>query len=230
MLSLSSSIVVAVPVSSATSSSPPSKGGIRAQWTVVLSAATVPTLMRQNCSRHCCSSSKQGNLNLIFPLVLEGFCRQLLSILECFGVCCTLHGSRNRLVWPPDGRPDQWTIDNTLHSKTLEFPPVVVVFRSKAACAASPRAAAALEDTSRAALRPGSAAVVKISACVDVASVDPHGSVVTPESASFQASEQRVCTRVVASRGFGSAASFSMFQLRVQGCSTQTTPAVPVQL
>ena len=86
-----------------------------------------------------------------------------------------------------------------------------VVFRSKAACAASPRAAAALEDatdTSRAALRPGSAAVVKISAGVDVASVDPHGSVVTPEPASFQASEQRVCTRVVASRGFGSAASF----------------------
>ena len=57
-------------------------------------AATVPALVCLANSRHYCSSSKQGNLNLMFPPVLEGGCRYLLSIAAC-GVCCILHGSRD---------------------------------------------------------------------------------------------------------------------------------------
>ena len=59
--------------------------------------------------------------------------------------------------------------------------------RSNAACAASPRAAAAFEEathTSWAALRPGTAAVVKISAGLDCEAVSPLGSVAIPGSAS----------------------------------------------
>ena len=61
--------------------------------------------------------------------------------------------------------------------------------RSNAACAASPRAAAAMEEathTSRAALCPGTAAVVRISAGLDCASVSPLGPVARPGSAYFK--------------------------------------------
>ena len=61
--------------------------------------------------------------------------------------------------------------------------------RSNATCAASPRVAAATEEathTSRAALRPGTAAMVKISAGLDCEAVGPLGSVVMPGSASFK--------------------------------------------
>ena len=61
--------------------------------------------------------------------------------------------------------------------------------RSNAACAASPRAAAAMEEathTSRAALRPGTAAVVKnISRAWTCEAVSHLGSVVMPGSSSF---------------------------------------------
>ena len=59
----------------------------------------------------------------------------------------------------------------------------------KAAGAASPLAATALEDathTSRAALLPGTAAVVKRSARVECVVVSPLGSVVIPGSASLR--------------------------------------------
>ena len=58
-----------------------------------------------------------------------------------------------------------------------------------AACPASPRAAAAMDEathTSRAAMRPGTAAVVKISAGLDCEAVSPLGSVVMPGSESLK--------------------------------------------
>ena len=68
----------------------------------------------------------------------------------------------------------------------------VKVYDQTAACAASPRAGAALgwesTHTSRAAVRPGTAAaaaVVKRSACLDCFAVSSLGSVVMPGSASF---------------------------------------------
>ena len=42
----------------------------------------------------------------------------------------------------------------------------------------------------------------------------------------FQPSEHRVDTREAVFRGFSSAAGFSLFKMRVQECSTQTTPAL----
>ena len=55
-------------------------------------------------------------------------------------------------------------------------------------CGVSPRPAAAMEEathTSRAALRPGTAAAVKISAGLDCEAVSPLGSAVMPEYASY---------------------------------------------
>ena len=84
-------------------------------------------------------------------------------------------------------RPDKGSIVNVLVAQVWDFIPVVGQFAIKDACAASPRAAAAQGEathTSRAALRPGAAAVVKRSAGEDCASVSPLGSVVIPGSAS----------------------------------------------
>ena len=84
--------------------------------------------------------------------------------------------------------PSRGTIVNALVTQVWDFIPVVGSFRSNDACAASPRAAAALGEathTSRAALRPGTAAVVKISAGLDFEAVRPLGSFVMPGSVSF---------------------------------------------
>ena len=56
-----------------------------------------------------------------------------------------------------------------------------IVFRAKAACAASPRAAASLPLK-----RPETAVAVKRSASLDCVFLNPWGSVVTPGSASFR--------------------------------------------
>ena len=80
---------------------------------------------------------------------------------------CPLHiAYRSRDCWvsTPIGCPDQRTIDDTLDSRVLLSLRSWDVFRSKAACAASHRAAAVVEDatqTSTASPRPGTAAVVK---------------------------------------------------------------------
>ena len=66
--------------------------------------------------------------------------------------------------------------------------------RSKAACAASLQAAAALEDathTSRAALRPETATVVKMSAGLNCVSVSPLGSTAIPGPASLSPPRRR---------------------------------------
>ena len=85
------------------------------------------------------------------------------------------------------GCPNQGATDDQ-EPEGLEFLVCSVRFlQSQAACTASLRAAAAVEDathTSRAALRLGTAAVVKRSAGLDCVSVSPLGSVVIPGSAS----------------------------------------------
>ena len=90
---------------------------------------------------------------------------------------------------------------------------------STAACAASPRAAAAIEEathTSRAAPRPGTAVVVKISARPGLRSGEPSGFRSDAWVCKFQAANHSVNARVVSSRDFGSAAGFRVFQLWVQ--------------
>ena len=115
-------------------------------------------------------------------------------------MCCPFrHAAMSaacRWVWPYITRPDQWTTDNTLHSKLQDFSSTMGRFliRNRPRCISWD--AAAEEDatrTSRAALRPGggggdegTAAVVKMSAGVDVVSVSCRGSVVTPGSVSFK--------------------------------------------
>ena len=69
-------------------------------------------------------------------------------------------------------------------------------------------------QTSRAAPRPGTAAVVKISASMDVVSVSPRGSVVAPGSASFKPlPAARAHKRSGLVWGFSSTARFFVFQL-----------------
>ena len=66
--------------------------------------------------------------------------------------------------------------------------------------------AAAMEEathTSRAALRPGTAAVLKISAGLDCEAVSPLSSGVMPGVCKFHAADHSVDTRVVPSRGLG---------------------------
>ena len=60
-------------------------------------------------------------------------------------------------------------------------------------------------NTFRAALRPGTAAVVKMSAGLDCEAVSPLGSVAMPR---FHAADHSVNARTVSSRGFGCAAGF----------------------
>ena len=141
------------------SSSPPPKRGDRVQWFVVLPTSPAGS----HCSRHCCSSLKQGNLNLMCPPVSECFCRW--SISACCDVCCILHGSRDSCVW--------------LHPKILDFPSIrMLKFRSEAA-----RHHANIQSRAE----PG----------------DSRGGVAS-----------------------ATATDLFMFQLRVQECSTQTTPAI----
>ena len=89
--------------------------------------------------------------------------------------------------------------------------------RSKAACAASPRAAAASEGAnahaSRAALRPGTAAVVKRSAGLDCVPVSRRGFRGESRVRKFYCSLDGVDASIVSSSGFGGAADFSMFKL-----------------
>ena len=78
--------------------------------------------------------------------------------------------------------------------------------QSKTACAASPLAAAALGEathTSRAALRLGTAAVVKRSAGLDCDAVSAR-------VCQFHAADHGVNARIMPPRGFGGAASFSV--------------------
>ena len=78
-------------------------------------------------------------------------------------------------------------------------------------------------QTSRAALRPWTPAVVKISAGQDCEEVSPLGSVA--RVCKFQAADHSVNARVVFSRGFGCAAGFCMFQLWVwEGTAASTLP------
>ena len=100
--------------------------------------------------------------------------------------------------------------------------------RSNDACAASPRSAAALEEathTSRAALRPGTAAMMKISARSGLRSCEPCGFRGDAWVCEFLTALHSVSACVVSPRDFGSAASLAIFQLWVQEGAARTAVA-----
>ena len=110
-------------------------------------------------------------------------------------------------------------------AQVWDFMPVVRQFsiRRKRCLRVSPRAAAALEEathTSRAALRPGTAAVVKRSACLDCVPVSLLGSVVMRWVRKFQSAKDGVDACIVSPSCFGGAAEFSVLKLGVQERST----------
>ena len=103
-------------------------------------------------------------------------------------------------------------------SQFHDFVSVVREFAIKCRLRCVPPRAAAIEEatqTSRAALRPGIAAVVKISVRLDCGS-EPSRFRSNAQVCEFQTAHHSVNACVVSSRGFGSAARFCMFQLWVQ--------------
>ena len=120
---------------------------------------------------------------------MQGFRRQVLPAVRGGDVCGVLKRASDGWRRPPVRGPNQRAVVNVLLPQFAGLISVCVRLRSDAACAASPRAGgASMEEamnTSRAALRPGTAAVVRISAGLDCEAVSPLGSVVMPGSASF---------------------------------------------
>ena len=178
MSSLSSSVaVVSVPVIIVSSI-------VRGRWDPTAGgsaheAGEKPLLLQLKTAR---VTTEEGHLDFVCPSVLEG---AAMSGAHC-GVRMTAECRRPSAVQTRSGR-------RRLLCEVLR----------NAASAASLCAAAALEDatnTSRAALRPGTSAAVKISAGLDCASVSPLGSVLIPGSAIFifprTASTQAYCPRV----------------------------------
>ena len=120
----------------------------------------------------------------------------LTFVAHCGTTRCLRHtvGLDDCWVWSAVRCPNLGAAHDPLGTRVWDFPSVVGCSPfEKAACAASPRAAAASEDTthtSEAALRPGTAAGAIRSARLD-----------------------GVNARIVASRGFSSAADFSALRL-----------------
>ena len=117
---------------------------------------------------------------------MQGFRRQVLPVATGGDVCGVLKRSSDGWMRPPVRGPNQAGGSEYSAASVLRVHLSCVSLRSNAACAASPRAAAAMEEathTSRAALRPVTAAVVKISAGLDCEAVSSSlGSVVMPGS------------------------------------------------
>ena len=159
----------------------------------------------------------------VFPFCAGGLSAVLeLGMMRCSAAYCKVRVTAGSGRAVPLSRPGERKSGISHRQWNL--------FRSKAACAASPRPPAALEDathTSRAALRPGTAAVVNVSAGLDGAC--PLGSVVTAGSASFNLPRNGVDAGTVASSGFGSAADFFRVEAGdAKHAPTQSTSDSPV--
>ena len=133
----------------------------------------------ENCASHGCPPLQKSDSDLVLPSAMKGLRRLMLPIATGGDVCCVLKCSSDGRMRPPIRCPDKRAAVNVLFVSVLRF---------HSACAASLRAAAAMEEathTSKATLRPGTTAVVKISAGLDCEAVGLLGSVVMPGSASF---------------------------------------------
>ena len=126
--------------------------------------------IRENCASHGCP--QESDLDFLFPLAMKELRRQMLPVSTGGEVCRVLKRSSDGWMRPPFS----------------DFISVMRQFTIECRCATSARAAASLEEakhTSRVALRPETAAVVRISAGLDCEAVSPLGSVVIPGSANF---------------------------------------------
>ena len=143
--------------------------------------------IRENCASHGCPSAWNSDLNFVFQFVMQEFRRPVLPVATGGDVSGVLKRSSDGWMRPPVRGPNQRALVNILLPQFSEFHLSCVSFRSNASCEASPRAAAMEEatHTSRAALRPGTAAVVRLSAGLDCEAVTPLCSVVIPVSGSL---------------------------------------------
>ena len=91
--------------------------------------------VRQNCPCHACSPAEKINLMFMFPSALQRLRRHLLAVSAGSYVCCILQCSS-------DGR----LIARLLSRHEVDSECPGDSFRSNDACAASPRAAAALGE------------------------------------------------------------------------------------
>ena len=127
----------------------------------------------KGCPCRGCSPPKKSNLNFMFPSALKRFRRHLLAILAGCDVCCILQCSSDGRVWSPICRPDK----ETVNALTQVWHCIAVVGQiAIKVCdqtTPAPRLLGRLSveeatHTSRAALHPGTAAVVKRAAGVAV--------------------------------------------------------------
>ena len=115
---------------------------------------------------------------------MQGFCRQVLPVATRGDVSGILMRSSDGRVRPPICCPNKRAVVNKLLPQFAEF---ISVMRQPPAqhLPGLPLQWEEATHTSRAALRPGKAAVVRISAGLDCEAVSLVGSVVMPGSASF---------------------------------------------
>ena len=98
--------------------------------------------VRQNCPCHGCSLAKESFLDFEFPSVLERFRRYQLADAAGCDVCCVLQCPSDGRAWSPVSSPDKGIDGESPGCASLGLQSDS--FRSNAACAAAPRAAAAL--------------------------------------------------------------------------------------
>ena len=112
--------------------------------------------VRQNCPCHGCSPAKKSNSNFMLQSALKRFRRHLLAIPGGRILQCSSDGK----VWSTIRRADKGSIVNALVAQVWDFIPTI----SWTVCdQMTPRDVAALVEathTSRAALRPGTAAAL----------------------------------------------------------------------
>ena len=179
----------------------------------------------QNCLCHGCFPTKESDLDFVLLSALERFRRHLLAVPTGSDVCCVLR-CPGGWVWSPVRRPDQKATVSALVTKFRDFVSAVGKFAIKGPLA--PRLLVLLlhwkrththiqsrtaswesggENNSRPGLR----------------SCEPPGFRRDVQVRKFHAADHGVNARVAPPHGFGSAASFCVFQPWVQEGTAPST-------
>ena len=121
-------------------------------------------------------------LDFVLPSVMQGFRRQVPPVLAGGDVCGVLRRSSDGWMRPPVRGPNEWAVVNNLLPQLAEFISVVCQFTTECRLCSICHA--------QRALRPGTTAVVRISAGLDCEAVS------SLRSASFMPQTTAWCPRV----------------------------------
>ena len=179
----------------------------------------------QHCACRGCSPSEESDLGLMFPPAMKGFRREMLPVSAGGDVCRVLKRSSDGRMRPPMSTLTGGSEYSVASILRFHFCNATVHGRMP-----SPRAAAMEEatHTSRAALRPGTAAVDENVSRPGLRNCEPPGFRGNAKVCQFHAADHFVNTSVVPPRGFGVAAGFCVFQLWVQEGTAASATSHPV--